>query len=134
MNKTMIFFLAIFTAAGLSAATPIPTAKIEVYYFHYTHRSKTCMNVENISRNAIVTLYPVKVKRGEIFFKSINLDEKEGAALGAKVKIKEKTLVVILGDKRVDLTKKAFKYANDHPEKLKEEIKKAVESVLKQGG
>ncbi len=131
MKKIVIFILTAFFSAGAFAATPIPPDRVEVYYFHGTHRSKTCTNVENVSRNAILTLYPVKVKRAEIFFKSINLDEKEGAALAAKLHIKGRTLIVIRQEKRVDLTKKAFKYASDHPDKLTEEIKNAVEGLLK---
>ena len=103
----------------------------QVYYFHFTKRDKTCIKVEEVAKNAVLTLYPVKVKRGEIFFKSVNLEEKEGAALGAKLKIKKKTLIVILADKRIDLTKQGNKYACDFPEKLNEAIKNAVESIVK---
>jgi hypothetical protein len=35
------------------------------------------------------------------------------------------------GDKRVDLTDKGFMYANESPDKLKAEIKKAVDGFLK---
>ena len=89
------------------------------------------MNIERVTRNAILSLYPVKVKRGEIFFKSISIDEKEGAALAAKHGIKRQTLAVILLDKKIDLTKKGFKYADNQPEKLTDEIKLAVESLMK---
>jgi hypothetical protein len=108
-----------------------PVKKVEVYYFHFTRRCTTCNNVENESRKAVETLYPEQVKKGEITFQSVNLDEKDGEAIGAKYKIEGQTLIVISGDKRVDLTDKGFLYASNSPEKLKAEIKKAVDGFLK---
>ena len=131
MKQFSIFFLAVCMSFGAVAVTPIPAPKIAVYYFHYTQRNKKCLKVEEVSKNAVLTLFPVKVKRAEIFFQSINLDEKDGAALGAKLKIKKRTLIVILNEKRVDISKQAFKYAVDAPDKLTELIKNTVESIVK---
>jgi hypothetical protein len=131
-----MYFLLLLAIAGISttnAATPIPPLRIEIYYFHFTKVSETGTHIEKVTREAIVELYPVMVKRNEMFFKSINLDEKEGAAMGAKLNIKKKMLVVIRLDKRVDLTKIANKYADKQPEKLKQEIKNAVDGLIKQG-
>jgi hypothetical protein len=104
---------------------------ITVYYFHFTRRCMTCNNVEKVSKEAVETQYAAQVKSGEITFKSVNLDEKEGEATGAKYKIEGQTLIVIAGDKKVDLTEKGFMYANDSPAKLKAEIKKAVDGMLR---
>ena len=104
---------------------------IIVYYFHFTRRCMTCNNVEKVSKESVENQFAEQVKCGEISFKSVNLDEKEGEAIGAKYKIEGQTLIIISGDKRVDLTDKGFMYANDSPEKLKAEIRKAVEVLLK---
>lgn len=104
---------------------------VTVYYFHFTRRCKTCNNVERVSQEAVSQQFSALVKSGRVAFKSVNLDEKEGEALGAKLKIEGQSLVVISGEKKEDLTDKGFMYANDSPEKLKAEIKKAVEGFLK---
>jgi hypothetical protein len=104
---------------------------VEVYYFHFTRRCTTCNNVEKVARESIETLYPEQVKNGEITFQSINLDEKEGEAIGKKYKIDGSTLIVIGPNKRVDLTDKGFMYANGNPEKLTAEIKKAIDGLMK---
>jgi len=104
--------------------------KITVYYFHFTRRCMTCNNVEKVSKDAVETQFAAQVKSGEINFKSVNLDEKDGEAIGAKYKIEGQTLIIISGEKRVDLTDKGFMYANNSPEKLKAEIKKAVEGMM----
>jgi hypothetical protein len=131
MKKHILFFLTMIMASAMFAGTPVSTTKIEVYYFHFTRRCMTCQNVENVSKKAVETLYPEKVKSGQITFQSINLDEKAGEAVGAKYKIEGQTLIVIAGEKKVDLTDKGFLYANDSPDKLKAEIKKAVDGFLK---
>ena len=131
MKKNILFFLTMVITSGMFAGTPASTSKIEVYYFHFTRRCMTCQNVEKVSKNAVETLYPEKVKSGQISFQSVNLDEKAGEAIGAKYKIEGQSLIVIAGDKKVDLTEKGFLYANDSPDKLKAEIKKAVDGFLK---
>jgi len=131
MKKQILFFLAMVMTSSMFAGTPVSTTKIEVYYFHFTRRCMTCQNVEKVSKNAVETLYPEKVKGGLVSFQSINLDEKAGEAIGAKYKIEGQTLIVIAGNKRVDLTEKGFLYANDSPDKLKAEIKKSVDGFLK---
>ena len=82
--------------------------KVEVFYFHFTRRCATCNNVEKVSKQAVETHYAAQVKKGEITFKSVNLDEKDGEAIGTKYKIEGQTLIVISGDKRIDLPIKDF--------------------------
>lgn len=143
MKKILGFIFLVVMAAGTypcnamvsSAAGGPPTfgagKQVTVYYFHFTRRCMTCNNVEKVSKEAVETQYAAQVKNGEVSFKSVNLDEKDGEAIGAKYKIEGQTLIVISGDKRVDLTDKGFMYANDSPAKLKAAIKKAVDGLMK---
>lgn len=130
MKKSMLILLAFFMVSGVFAGSPA-TKKVEVYYFHFTRRCMTCNNVEKVSKEAVEKQYPEKVKSGEITFRSVNLDEKDGEAIGAKLKVEGQTLLIVSGDKRVDLTDKGFMYANNSPEKLTTEIKKAIDDMLK---
>ena len=131
MKKSLLLALAIFLMSGLFALLPPPALKIDVFYFHFTRRCATCLNVEKVSRESVEALFPGQVKRGEISFQSVNLEDKDGEAIGARYKIEGQTLIVISGDKRIDLTDKGFMYANNSPEKLKAEIKKAVDGMRK---
>ncbi|MCK9422495.1 MAG: nitrophenyl compound nitroreductase subunit ArsF family protein [Bacteroidales bacterium] len=143
MKKIISFLVLLIIITGIYAFTGntskdltwtsslAPEKKVEVYYFHFTRRCMTCNNVEKVSKEAVETQFPIQVKNGEIVFKGVNLDEKEGEAIGAKYKIEGQTLIVISGDKRIDLTDKGFMYANDNPAKLRAEIKKAVEELMK---
>ena len=104
--------------------------KVEVYYFHFTQRCSTCIALEENSKKALESLYPDKIKSNEYSFKALNLDEKDVAALAKKYDVSGQTLLFVCGKKKVDLTDKGFLNAHD-VEKLKIEIKKAVEQVTK---
>ena len=106
------------------------SAKVEVYYFHFTRRCVTCQAVETESKKAIAVLYPAQAKKGLITFKSINLDEKTSTAVAKKCNAEGQALLVIKGNKRNDLTDKGFMYALHSPEKLKAELKKVIDPLL----
>lgn len=106
------------------------SAKVIVYYFHFTRRCATCLSVEENARKAVESLYADKVKKGEYCFQGLNLDEDSSKAVADKLGIGGQTLIVVCGDKKIDITDKGFMNAHN-PEKMKEEIKKAVELALK---
>lgn len=137
MKRIVMFsFALVMMLGGLScnaqssnAKSSSPT-KVEVYYFHFTQRCATCHAVEDNAKSAIESLYPEKVQNGEYAFKGLNLDDASSKAIAEKLGIGGQTLLVVCGDKKIDLTSKGFMYAHD-ANKIKEEIKKAVEKVLK---
>lgn len=116
---------------SFNGAPAVSSKKVEVLYFHFTRRCTTCNNVEKVTRETLLKQYPEQSKNGQITFTSVNLDEKEGEAIGAKHKVEGQALLFVSGDKRVDLTDKAFLYANSGQEKLKAEIRKVVDNMLK---
>ncbi len=104
------------------------SAKVEVYYFHFTRRCNTCLSVEENAKKAVELLYADKVKTGEYTFTGINLDDENSKAIAEKLGIGGQTLLVVCGDKKIDITDKGFMNAHDL-EKMKEEIKNAVNNV-----
>jgi len=78
----------------------------------------------------VETLYADKVKKGEYAFKGVNLDEDASKTVAEKLGVGGQTLLVVCGDKKIDITDKGFMNAHDL-EKMKEEIRKAVELALK---
>lgn len=106
-------------------------AKVEIYYFHYTRRCVTCQAVETESQKAIASLYAKEIKEGKVKFIGVNLDEKGSEVLAKKCKAEGQALLVIGGNKRIDLTEQGFMYARSKPEDLKAELKKAIDLLLK---
>lgn len=103
--------------------------KVEVLYFHFTQRCATCLAVEANSKSALTALYPEKAKAGEYTFKGLNIEDTKSKSLVQKWNVGGQTLLVVSGNKKVDITSKVFLYAQDR-NKVKAEIKKAVEKVL----
>jgi len=130
----LIAVATLFPAAGMNAQKstkkPENPAKIEVIYFHYTRRCLTCNAVEAETLKALETLYQSQYKSGKITFKSVNLDEKDSKAIAEKCKAEGQALIIISGKKRFDLTETGFMYARSNPEKLKAELKKAIDFLL----
>lgn len=123
-----VFSIAIFV---LLVTSMYAASKVEVYYFHYTRRCVTCQAVEAESQKIISTLYAKEMKEGKIKFIGVNLDEKNSKAIAGKCKAEGQALLVISGSKRIDLTEEGFMYAKTKPEKLKAELKKVIDPLLK---
>lgn len=59
--------------------------------------------------------------------KSLNLDEATTAALANKLGVTGQTLLLVKGEKQIDLTNEAFMNARSNPDKLTEALASAVE-------
>lgn len=131
----LVLIISVFAVNSVAADKKVKTtvsksAKVEVYYFHYTRRCVTCEAVENETQKVLKTLYANQLKAGKIKFTSVNLDEEGSAALAKKCKAEGQALLIVSGTKRVDLTDQAFMYARSKPAKLKEELKKAIDPLF----
>lgn len=141
MKKMIFVSLLVFMMASLGgmnaqtvkkSATPAlsMSTKVEVYYFHYTRRCVTCQAIEDEAKKAIPSMYPSQYKSKKIAFIAVNLDKKENKALAEKCKAEGQSLLVIRGNKRIDLTDQAFMYAKNDPAKLKQIVKKTIDPLL----
>jgi len=141
MKKTLsvsillLFVISLFninavTTKKKTVATVSNTAIIAVYYFHFTRRCATCQAVEAESQKAVASLYPAQFKSGKITFKSINLDENDSKTLATKCNVEGQSLLILSGNKRLDLTEQGFMYARSNPDKLKQALKKAIDPLI----
>lgn len=99
--------------------------EVKAYYFHATRRCATCQAVEDVSKEAIKEYYGDKVT-----FESINRDEEKENPLMTKYKINGQTLLIVNGDKKVDLTNDAFLNARTNPDKFKSKLKSTIDSMM----
>lgn len=99
-------------------------SNIEVVYFHATRRCATCNAVEEVTKAFLSETYGEKVS-----FASINRETDKKNELIKKHKINGQTLLIIKGDKVVNLTNDAFMNARTNPEKLKEKLKETINSI-----
>lgn len=105
------------------------TANVNIYYFHFTNRCATCLAVEENARKAVEILFPNEVSSGKYSFTSMNLDDSGTKVIADKYGIGGQTLVIVNGDKKIDITSAGFLNAHNL-EKMKAEIKSGVDKVL----
>lgn len=113
-----------------SKASDINSDKIEAYYFHFKARCTTCKTIEASAKENLETLYPNQFKQGLITFQSINLEETVNNPLAEKLGVSGQTLLIVKGDKKINLTNEGFMYAVVKPEKFKEIINEKVDGLL----
>ena len=104
--------------------------KIEVFYFHLTRRCVTCQAVENVSRDAVSEIYADEIKRGKVIFRALNIEDKASEPEAERAQATGQCLLVISGETRIDLTSEGFMYAKTDPDRLKAELKKAIDPLL----
>lgn len=129
-TKTLFTLIALFVALSSFAQTAIidSSKQVTIYYFHYTQRCHTCIELEATAKLSVESLYAEQVTNGEYSFKGINIDEPEGKILQKKYDIAGQTLLVVRGEKKVDITDQGFSNAQNL-EGMKTAIKNAVDTV-----
>lgn len=123
-------FSSLWSYAGNNEGAQKSNGNIEAYYFHYNTRCVTCITVEEQAKIDIETLYPKMIKEGSISFRAINLDEPSGKVLGEKLKVSGQTLLLVKGNKKINITNEGFLYAVSNPVKLKSIIRQKIDSLL----
>lgn len=132
MKRSILSFVIVGLAIMIShAQTPkketsgAASDKIEAYYFHFNARCETCRAVEAEAKADIEMLYP-----GRATFQAINLDDATSKPIAEKLKISGQTLLIVKGNKQINLTNEGFMYATTNPAKLKSIIKQKVDNLL----
>lgn len=100
-------------------------SEVKAYYFHATRRCVTCEAVEKVTKETISKNY-----KGKVEFVSINREEAVNKEMVEKYKVNGQTLLLVKGDKTIDLTSPAFMYARNKPEKLEAKLKSGIDSML----
>ncbi len=140
MKKLALFLFALVLSFNLSAQQSKEKKeaqidkKVEVFYFHGTRRCMTCKAVGNVAKDFLEENYAKEIKSGLVAFHDINYDKAENKALAKEMNITSSSLVVkkTSGSEVSieNITNLAFLNALKSPEKLKEAIKKEVESII----
>lgn len=127
MSGIKLFAAIVLLFIGFSstnAQSKVNPVHVEVYYFHATNRCVTCEAVEAVTKEALKQYYG-----DQITLKSINREEDKTNPLIKKHQISGQTLLILKGEKAVNLTNDAFMYARTNPDKLKTKIKETIEKM-----
>lgn len=134
--KLIIYLSMLAIAAGLNTSCTGQGNKSEqavvknsdevyVYYFHNTRRCATCKAVESESQKAVKELYGDRVH-----FECYNLEEEAGEKKADQLDVSGQSLIIVCGDKKVNITNEGFMNARNNPEKLRQIIKEKIDPIL----
>jgi len=104
LSVVVMLFVFAVNAETLESSTT-EGEKIVVYYFHNTRRCPTCMAIEKETKKVLKEqAYADAKKNGELVFKSYNAENSANKKLVKKLGITGSSLLVVKGDKKIDLT------------------------------
>lgn len=100
---------------------------VYVYYFHGKQRCKTCIAVEDVTKQTITNEYNGNDK---VQFVEVKTDEAVNASLVEKYQVTWNALIIAKGEDHIDITNDAFATAVESSEILAEHIKTEVNKRL----
>jgi hypothetical protein len=125
MKKVLLLLACSFIAlSAMGNEKDDVVSEVKAYYFHNTRRCVTCKAVEDVAYNALKEL-----SAGKILLKSVNLDDKTNKDLINKIGAKGQALLIVKGDKKIDLTTDGFLYARTDPDKFVQKIRETLDSL-----
>lgn len=123
--SVVFLLMSSLTAIAQTSKKEVTTAtRIEAYYFHNTSRCVTCRTVEAEAKADLESLYG-----SQVTFKALNLEDDATKAIAKKLDVSGQTLLIVKGDKKLNLTNEGFMYARTNPVKFKSIIKEKVDAL-----
>jgi len=99
-------------------------ALVDVYFFHTRHKCETCDAIKGETTKSL-EVFPADM----VFLGIYNLDQ-ENKELAESLGIKTLTLLVVKDEVRIDLTNEAYLYARSDPEKFRQALTAAIQSLI----
>ena len=83
------------------------------------------MAVEKVSGEAVSELFGDNIP-----FYEVNIDEPEGKEKAKELEVSGQALLIVRGNKKINITSEGFMYARSNPEKLKQVISDHITPML----
>jgi thioredoxin-related protein len=104
----------------INEITQNPKLKLQIYYFHATHRCPTCNSIEANIKQVLETNFRNEIEQGIINFTVLNAEDPENKYLAEKYQATGAALHLVDIENGVendnDLTKYAFLYSLKQPD------------------
>jgi len=101
----------------------IDMTKSTLLYFHSNYRCATCLAVEKVAKASLAEI------DSTLSFYAIDISAEENKELAKKYGVSGQSLLLVKGDKSINMTNDAFMYARSQPEKVKARIAEGLASL-----
>ena len=105
---------------------------VYIYYFYFTPRCDECIILEKALLKVLNGHYPQELKNKRLILKMINLTtpDSESGKIIQELRVRRQLLLLVSGEIKVNLTKDAFRYAENQHERFSELITNAIDQAL----
>ena len=108
--------------------------KLQIYYFHATHRCETCTGIEANVRKVLENNYKDQIAKGVINLKVLCVDDEANKTLAEKYQAAGASLHLVKIENGVekdnDLTDFAFSYSNVEPDVFIKGMKDTIQYFI----
>jgi len=122
------------TTANANQLAQNANLKLQIYYFHATHRCKTCNSIENNVKQVLESNYKEQMAKGLIDFKVLCVDDEANKTLVNKYEAAGASLHLVKIENGVekdnDLTDYAFSYSNVEPDVFIKGMKDTIQYFI----
>jgi hypothetical protein len=107
---------------------------VYVYYFYFTPRCDECKILEVALRKVLNENYFQELKSKQLIFRMIDLTDpdSESKKLIQELRVRRQLLLLVHGETIVNLTKDAFRYAENQYDQFSDIMKNAIDQALSQ--
>jgi hypothetical protein len=118
--------------SGSSFTTYSNNPAVYLYYFFFTPRCEECMILEKALLQVLNEHYTQELKSKKLNFKMVNLSDPdaESRKIIQDLRVRRQLLLLVSGDTIINLTKDAFRYAENQHERFTEYMTNAIDQVL----
>lgn len=78
-----------------SITDSVRSAKVIAYYFHGDFRCVSCRKLEAVSREAVTTGFPEELKRGDLQWRAVNVEQPENEHFASDYRLFSRSLVLV---------------------------------------
>lgn len=102
-----------------------------VYYFHSEHRCPTCLAVEAETKATLESNFKKEVEGGKIKLEIVIVDLGSSKVVCEKYKVFGSSLLLVKGNRVVNLTSMAFASARKNADKFRQDLQTEINNLLK---
>lgn len=112
-----------------SGVNPESADVVEVYYFHFTRRCVTCVNVQKATEKVLKDHYKEELESGTIVYHEINLSDPESREIAQRLGVGRQSLLVASGESKYDITMQGFMLASRDYDQFKATLEEAIKKA-----